>query len=71
LRVGFGKQLLQFIAFGHAAAEHTVSLDHWVSPISRDRRCPFDLSRISFGLCCNPLTRWARHAGDNRTSVLG
>jgi hypothetical protein len=29
LRVGFGKQLLKFIAFGHAAAEHTVSLDHW------------------------------------------
>jgi hypothetical protein len=29
LRVGFAKQLLKFIAFGHAAAEHTVSLDHW------------------------------------------
>ena len=29
LRVGFGKHRLKFIAFGHAAAEHTVSLDHW------------------------------------------
>ncbi|WP_156170928.1 hypothetical protein [Croceicoccus naphthovorans] len=48
MRVGFGKQLLKFIAFGHAAAEHTVSLDHWDISISRDRRCPFDLSRISF-----------------------
>jgi hypothetical protein len=46
--VGFAQQELKFIAFGHATAEHTVSLDHWVSPISRDRRCPFDLSRISF-----------------------
>ena len=34
--VGFAQQELKFIAFGHAAAEHTVSLDHWgISNFSR------------------------------------
>jgi hypothetical protein len=28
-REGFGEARLKFIAFGHTAAEHTVSLDHW------------------------------------------
>jgi len=34
--VGLAQDGLKFIAFGHAAAEHTVSLDHWgISNFSR------------------------------------
>ena len=46
-RIGCAEHSLQVIlAAGDDLPEHTVSLDHWGSPISRDRRCPFDLSRI-------------------------